>query len=75
MKKFVIDNLAIVAAIALPLVLVALLAVSNVVTNRWCTIRSTTSWSPPTSTAVSNEAFYFDVVQNRLKISYAFPCR
>src|SRR5262245_51363366 len=73
MKKFVTDNLAIVAAIALPLALVALLAVSNVVTRR---VVADPQYDFLVATNVyggSNEAFYFDVVQNRLKISYAFP--
>ena len=73
MKKFVTDNLAIVAAIALPLVLVALLALSNLVTSR---VVADPQYDFLVATNVyggSNEAFYFDVVQNRLKISYAFP--
>jgi hypothetical protein len=73
MKQFVKENLAIVAAIVLPLVLVALFALSSVV-------MSTVVADPQHDFLVatnyyggSNEAFYFDVVQNRLKISYSFP--
>jgi hypothetical protein len=75
MKQFVRDNLAIVAAIGLPLALVVLLALSSVVTNRVVAdpqfdfLVATNFYGGP------NDAFTFDVVQNRLKISYAFPVR
>ena len=73
MKKFVTDNLAIVAAIVLPLVLVGLLAVSSLVTNRVVADPEYDFLVATNFYGGSNEAFYFDVVQNRLKISYAFP--
>jgi hypothetical protein len=73
MKKLVTDNLAIVAAIALPLVLVALLAVSSLVTNRVVADPQYDFLVATNFFGGVNEAFYFDVVQSRLKISYAFP--
>ena len=73
MKKFVTDNLAIVAAIVLPLILVALLAVSSLVTNRVVADPQYDFLVATNFYGGSSEAFYFDVVQNRLKISYAFP--
>jgi hypothetical protein len=73
MKKLVTDNLAIVAAIALPLVLVALLAVSSLVTNRVVADPQYDFLVATNFYGGVNEAFYFDVVQSRLKISYAFP--
>jgi len=73
MKKFVTDNLAIVAAIVLPLLLVALFAVSSLVTNRVVADPQYDFLVATNFYGGSNEAFYFDVVQNRLKISYAFP--
>jgi hypothetical protein len=73
MKKFVTDNLAIVAAIVLPLILVGLLAVSSLVTNRVVADPQYDFLVATNFYGGSNEAFYFDVVQNRLKISYAFP--
>ena len=73
MKKFVTDNLAIVAAIVLPLILVALLAVSSLVMNRVVADPQYDFLLATNFYGGSNEAFYFDVVQNRLKISYAFP--
>ena len=73
MKKFVTDNLAIVAAIVLPLLLVALFAVSSLVTNRVVADPQYDFLVATNFYGGSNEAFFFDVVQNRLKISYAFP--
>ena len=51
MKQFVKDNLAIVAAIVLPLVLVSC-SRCRASSTAWWPTRSTTSSSPPTSTAV-----------------------
>jgi hypothetical protein len=74
-KQFVRNNLAIVAAIGLPLVLVALLALSSLVTNRVVADPQFDFLVATNFYGGSNEAFYFDVVQNRLKISYSFPVR
>lgn len=73
MKPFIKDNLAIVAAIVLPLVLVALFAVSSLVMNRVVADPQYDFLVATNFFGGSNEAFYFDVVQNRLKISYSFP--
>ena len=73
MKQFVRDNLAIVAAIVLPLVLVALFALSSLVVNRVVADPQYDFLIATNYYGGSNEAFYFDAVQNRLKISYSFP--
>src|SRR6185295_7994909 len=73
MKRFVKDNLAIVAAIALPLILVALFALSSVVMKRVVADPQYDFLVATNFYGGSNEAFYFDVVQDRLKISYSFP--
>ena len=75
MKRFIKDNLAIVAAIVLPLVLVALFALSSLVTNRVVADPEYDFLLATNFYGGSNEAFFFDVVQNRLKVSYAFPVR
>jgi len=73
MKQFLKDNLAIVAAIALPLILVigfvlSTSVISKIVADPQYDFLITTNFY-----GGANEAFYFDVVQNRLKISYAYP--
>jgi hypothetical protein len=73
MKQFVRDNRAIVAAIALPLILVALFAVSTLVVDRVVADPEYDFLIATNFYGGTNEAFYFDVVQNRLKISYSFP--
>lgn len=73
MKQFVKENLAIVAAIVLPLVLVALFALSSVVMRTVVADPQHDFLVATNYYGGSNEAFYFDVVQNRLKISYSFP--
>jgi hypothetical protein len=73
MKKFLKENLAIVAAIALPLLLVVLFALSGAVMNRVVADPQYDFLIATNFYGGSNEAFFFDVVQNRLKISYAFP--
>lgn len=73
MKQFVKDNRAIVAAISLPLILVALFAVSTLVVNRIVADPQHDFLIATNVYGGSNEAFFFDVVQNTLKISYAFP--
>jgi hypothetical protein len=75
MKQFLKDNLAIVAAIALPLILVILFALSTLVVNRVVADPQYDFLIATNFYGGSNEAFYFDVVQNRLKISYAFPTK
>ena len=75
MKQFVKENLAIVAAIVLPLVLVALFALSSLVISRVVADPQYDFLIATNFYGGSNEAFYFDVVQNRLKISYSFPVR
>ena len=75
MKQFVKENLAIVAAIVLPLVLVALFALSSLVMSRVVADPQYDFLIATNFYGGSNEAFYFDVVQNRLKISYSFPVR
>jgi hypothetical protein len=73
MKRFVKDNLAIIAAIVLPLMLVALFALSSLVMKRVVADPQFDFLIATNFYGGSNEAFYFDVVQNRLKISYSFP--
>jgi len=73
MKKFLKENLAIVAAIVLPLLLVGLFALSGTVMNRVVADPQYDFLIATNFYGGSNEAFFFDVVQNRLKISYAFP--
>ena len=73
MKQFIKDNLTIVAAIVLPVVLVALFALSSLVMNRVVADPQYDFLIATNFYGGSNEAFYFDVVQNRLKISYSFP--
>jgi len=75
MKQFVKNNLAIVAAIVLPLVLVLLFAVSSRVMQRVVADPEYDFLVATNYYGGTNEAFYFDVVQNRLKISYSFPTR
>lgn len=75
MKQFLRNNLAIVAAIVLPLILVALFALSTLVVNRVVADPQYDFLIATNFYGGSNEAFYFDVVQNRLKISYAFPSK
>jgi hypothetical protein len=73
MKKFLRDNLAIVAAIALPLILVIVFALSTTVVSRIVADPRYDFLIATNYYGGANEAFYFDVVQNRLKISYAYP--
>jgi hypothetical protein len=73
MKRFLKDNLAIVAAIALPLILVIVFALSTSVVNRIVADPQYDFLIATNFYGGSNEAFYFDVVQNTLKISYAYP--
>lgn len=73
MKHFVKENLAIVAAIVLPLVLVGLFALSSLVMTNVVADPQHDFLVATNYYGGSNEAFYFDVVQNRLRISYAFP--
>lgn len=73
MKTFLKDNLAIVAAIVLPLLLVVMFALSGAVMNRVVADPRHDFLIATNFYGGTNEAFYFDVVQNRLKISYAFP--
>jgi hypothetical protein len=73
MKRFIKENLAIVAAIVLPLILVALFALSSLVMSRVVADPQYDFLIATNFYGGSNEAFYFDVVQNRLKISYSFP--
>jgi hypothetical protein len=75
MKQFLRDNLAIVAAIALPLALVSIFALSTSVINRVVADPQYDFLIATNFYGGSNEAFYFDVVQNILKISYSFPTR
>jgi hypothetical protein len=72
MKQFFKENIAIVAAIALPLILVLAFAVSTTVANK-VVADPKYDFLIATNYNGGNEAFYFDVVQNRLKINYAFP--
>jgi hypothetical protein len=73
MKRFLKDNLAIVAAIALPLILVIVFAVSTSVVNKIVADPRYDFLIATNFYGGANEAFYFDVVQNTLKISYAYP--
>ena len=73
MKQLLKDNLAIVAAIALPLMLVVVFAISRTVTNRLVADPQYDFLIATNFYGGTNEAFYFDVVQERLKISYSFP--
>jgi hypothetical protein len=73
MKTFLKENLAIVAAIVLPLLLVVLFALSGAVMNRVVADPQYDFLIATNSYGGANDAFFFDVVQNRLKISYAFP--
>jgi len=75
MKHFVRDNLAIVAAIALPLILVGVFVISTAVTNRVVDDPRFDFLMATNFYGGQNEAFYFDVVQNSLKISYTFPTK
>ena len=75
MKQFLKDNLAIVAAIALPLILVIVFALSTLVVNRIVADPQYDFLIATNFYGGSNEAFYFDVVQNRLKVSYSFPTK
>ena len=75
MKPFLKDNLAIVAAIVLPLILVILFALSSAVVNRVVADPQHDFLIATNFYGGANEAFYFDVVQNRLKISYSFPTK
>src|SRR5262245_15740685 len=73
MTRFIKENLAIVAAIVLPLVLVALFALSSLVTSRVVADPQYDFLVATNFYGGQNEAFYFDVVQNQLKVSYSFP--
>jgi len=73
MKQFLKNNLAIVAAIALPLILVLVFAVSTSITNRVVPDPQYDFLIATNFYGGTNEAFYFDVVQERLKISYSYP--
>ena len=75
MKPFIKNNLAIIAAIVLPLILIALFAVSTLVVNRVVADPQYDFLVATNYYGGANEAFYFDVVQNRLKLSYSFPTR
>jgi len=75
MKQFLKDNLAIVAAIALPLILVLVFVVSTSVTNRMVADPQYDFLIATDFYGGTNEAFYFDVVQERFKISYSYPVR
>ena len=75
MKQFLRDNLAIVAAIALPLILVIAFAVSTSVVNRVVADPQYDFLIATNFYGGSNEAFHFDVVQNSLKLSYSFPAK
>jgi hypothetical protein len=75
MRPFIKNNLAIIAAIVLPLILIALFAVSTLVVNRVVADPEYDFLVATNYYGGANEAFYFDVVQNRLKISYSFPTR
>jgi len=75
MKPFIKNNLAIIAAIVLPLILIALFALSTLVVNRVVADPQYDFLVATNYYGGANEAFYFDVVQNRLKISYSFPTR
>jgi len=73
MKQFIKDNLAIVAAIALPLVLVLAFVLSTSVTNRMVPDPQYDFLIATNFYGGTNEAFYFDVVQERFKVSYSYP--
>lgn len=73
MKQFIKHNLAIVAAIILPLILVLVFAISTSVVNRTVPDPRYDFLFSTNYYGGANEAFYYDVVQNRLKISYAYP--
>jgi len=73
MKQFLKHNLAIVAAIILPLILVLVFAISTSVVNRTVPDPQYDFLFATNYYGGANEAFYYDVVQNRLKISYAYP--
>jgi hypothetical protein len=73
MKRFLKDNLAIVAAIALPLILVIVFALSTSIVSKMVADPQYDFLIATNFYGGTNEAFYFDVVQNRLKISYAYP--
>ena len=73
MKRFLKDNLAIVAAIALPLILVVVFALSTSITSRLVADPQYDFLFATNFQGGANEAFYFDVVQDRLRISYAYP--
>jgi hypothetical protein len=75
MKQFLKDNLAIVAAIALPLILVIVFVLSNSVVNKIVADPQYDFFVATNFYGGTNEAFEFDVVQNTLKISYAYPDR
>ena len=66
MKQFLEDNLAIVAAIVLPVILVLVFAVSRAVTDRMVADPQYDFLIATNVYGGSNEAFYFDVVQERL---------
>ena len=74
MKQFLKDNIAIVAAIALPVILVLVFAISTSVVNG--TVPDPKyDFLYATNYNGGNEAYYYDVVQDRLKISYVFPVK
>jgi hypothetical protein len=75
MRQFLKKNLAIVAAIVLPLLLVLVFALSTLVVNRVVADPQFDFLVATNYYGGANEAFYFDVVQNRLKISYSFPTK
>lgn len=75
MKPFVKDNLAIIAAIVLPLILIALFGLSTLVVRQMVADPEYDFLIATNYYGGSNEAFYFDVVQNRLQISYTYPVK
>jgi hypothetical protein len=78
MKQFLKDNLAIVAAIALPAILVLVFALSNLmvtstVPDPQYDFLFATNYNNYNNG--QNEVYYYEVADGRLKISYNFPAK
>jgi hypothetical protein len=73
MRQFIKNNLAIVAAIALPLILIVVFALSTSVVSHIVADPQYDFLIATNYYGGANEAFFFDVVQNTLKISYSYP--
>lgn len=75
MKQFLKDNIAIVAAIALPVILVLVFALSSMAVSRSVPDPKYDFLIATNYNGGTNESYYYDVVQNQLRISYTFPVK